>query len=401
MINLNDIRKAYENIKSSIKKTPLMECPTLDELTDAKVYLKLENLQRTGSFKVRGAINKIMNLSDNEKKCGVIASSAGNHAQGVALGAKAANISATIVMPENAPLSKVSATKSYGARVVQYGSYYDMAYQKALEIQEKEKLVFLHPFNDDCVIAGQGTIGLEILNECEKMDIIFAPVGGGGLLAGVAIAAKSINPNIKIVGVEAEGAASMKRAIEVGKPICLSSCSTLADGIAVAKAGDKTFEIIKKYVDDIITVSEDNIVESILFLLEKSKIVAEGAGATSLAGLLSHKIDVRNKNVCCIISGGNIDINNIEKIVNKAQIIQGRRMHLTIKLSDSIGQVNKVTEILKNNKVNILYLNQTRYDSDLNVNEQLLSIVLECKNKEHGNDVLNILKKEGFIVNKK
>lgn len=401
MLTIKDVEKAYENIKDSIKKTPLMECPTLDEITQSKVFLKLENLQRTGSFKVRGAINKIMNLTDEEKKCGVIASSAGNHAQGVALGAKAAGIKATIVMPETAPLSKVVATKSYGARVVQHGAYYDLAYQKALEIQKEENLVFLHPFNDEFVIAGQGTIALEILDENPNIDIIFVQIGGGGLATGIALYAKSKNPNIKVYGVEASGAASMKKSLDLGVNTALDKCKTIADGIAVAKVGDITFELAKKYLDGVITVSENEIAQAILFLLEKSKVVSEGAGATALAGLLSNQVDVKGKNVCCIVSGGNIDINNIEKIVNKAQMLQNRRMSLDIKLSDSTGQVNRVTEILKENNVNILYLNQTRYDTNLDINEQLLSIVLECRDEKHGLFVLEELQKNGFSVIRK
>lgn len=401
MINLKDIQNAYDKIQKSIKKTPLMECPTLDEITNSTVLLKLENLQRTGSFKVRGAMNKIMNLTEEEKSHGVIASSAGNHAQGVALGAKSIGINATIVMPETAPLSKVIATKNFGARVIQHGQYYDEAYNKALEIQEKENLVFLHPFNDDYVIAGQGTIGLEILNEVSDIDAIFVPVGGGGLLSGIAVAVKSINPNIKVYGVEANGAASMKESVSNKKIIQLKSCHTIADGIAVAKVGDKTFEIVQKYVDKIISVSEEEITSAILFLLEKSKVVAEGAGATSLAGLLSNQVDVKGKKVCCVISGGNIDINNVEKIINKAQILKGRRIEFTVKLSDSIGQVNNVTEILKEYKANILYLNQTRYDIDLDVNEQLLNIVIECRDEEHGIAILTDLKDSGFKINRK
>lgn len=399
MITLKDIEKAYDTIKDSVKKTPLMECPTLDEMTSCKVFLKLENLQRTGSFKVRGAINKIMNLSEEEKARGVIASSAGNHAQGVALGAKAANIKATIVMPETAPLSKVSATKSYGARVVQYGDFYDKAYKKALEIQEQENLTFVHPFNDNYTIAGQGTIALEILDEVKDLDAIFVQIGGGGLISGIAVAAKSINPNIKIYGVEASGAASMKKSLEQKELITLDSCKTIADGIAVAKVGDLTFEIAKKYVDKVISVSEEQIAESILFLLEKSKVVAEGAGATALAGLMSNQIELKGKKVCCIVSGGNIDVNNIEKIVNKAQILDGRRLRFTVNLSDRIGEVNKITEILKEQKVNILYINQTRYNIDLDINEQKLSVVIECMNKQHGLDTIKSLKNHGFNVN--
>lgn len=401
MLDIKSIEKAYADIKSSIKKTPLMECKTLDEILGCETYLKLENLQKTGSFKIRGAINKILNLTEEEKKKGVIASSAGNHAQGVALGARTAKISATIVMPETAPISKVEATKSYGARVVQYGSFYDHAYQKALELQKEEGLTFLHPFNDEYVIAGQGTIGMEILEDNKDIDIILVPVGGGGLLAGIALAAKSIKPSIKVYGVEATGAASMKKSLEENKVVSLEKCKTIADGIAVAKVGDKTFEIVKKYVDGIITVSEEEIAQAILFLLEKSKVVAEGAGATALAGLLSEELDVMNKKVCCVVSGGNIDVNNIEKIVNRAQIIQGRRIRFTVNLNDSCGQVNRVTEILKDHRVNILYLNQTRYNIDLDVNEQKLSVVIECKNSKHGLKVLEALRNDGFRVDEK
>lgn len=401
MLNLKDIEKAYENLKKRVKKTPMLECPTLDEIVEGEVFLKLENLQRTGSFKIRGAMNKILNLSEEEKKRGVIASSAGNHAQGVALGAKTVGIEATIVMPETAPLSKVEATKSYGAKVVQHGAIYDNAYQKAVEIQKQEGLTFLHPFNDDYVIAGQGTIGLEILEDKEDIDVVFVPVGGGGLLAGIALAIKSKNPNVKIYGVEASGAASMKKSLEENKVITLDKCKTIADGIAVAKVGDKTFEIIKNNVDGIITVSEEEIAQAILFLLEKSKVVAEGAGATSLAGLLSKQIDVKDKKVCCIISGGNIDINNIEKIVNRAQIMQGRRLRFTVNLNDSFGQVNRVTEILKEHRVNILYLNQTRYNIDLDINEQNLSVVIECRNAEQGAKVIEALRADGFRVKEK
>ncbi|WP_022820335.1 threonine ammonia-lyase [Fusobacterium russii] len=401
MLNFKSIEKAYSDIKNSIKKTPLMECKTLDEMLGCETYLKLENLQKTGSFKIRGAINKIMNLTEEEKKKGVIASSAGNHAQGVALGARTAQISATIVMPETAPISKVEATKSYGARVIQCGAFYDQAYQKALEIQREEGMTFLHPFNDEYVIAGQGTIGIEILEDNKDIDIILVPVGGGGLLSGIALAAKSIKPNIKVYGVEATGAASMKKSLEENKVVGLEKCKTIADGIAVAKVGDKTFEIVKKYVDGIITVSEEEISQAILFLLEKSKVVAEGAGATALAGLLSEEIDVINKKVCCVVSGGNIDINNIEKIVNRAQIIQGRRVRFTVNLNDSFGQVNRVTEILKDHRVNILYLNQTRYNIDLDVNEQKLSVVIECKNAKHGLKVLEALRNDGFRVDEK
>ena len=231
--------------------------------------------------------------------------------------------------------------------------------------------------------------------------MIFVPVGGGGILSGIALAVKSINPNIKVIGVEAENASSMKKALEVGKPIFIDDCKTIADGIAVAKVGDITYELVKKYVDEIITVSDDDIAQALLFLLEKAKVVAEGAGATSLAGLMSSKIDIKGKTACCVISGGNIDVNNIEKIVNKAQILQARRVRFVVYLSDTVGQINKLTKILMNNYANILYLNQTRYNIDLNITEQELSVVIECKNREHSEHILNELEKEGFKIKRK
>ena len=391
MIKLKDIELAYDNIKDSIKRTPLIECPLLNNITGGNVRLKLENLQKTGSFKVRGALNKIKNLTDEEKYRGVIASSAGNHAQGVALGARESGIKATIVMPKFAPISKIEATKSYGAEVVLHGDTFNDAYLKAREIQKENDYVFLHAFDDDVIIAGQGTLGLEIYEDFKDVDIVLCAVGGGGIMAGVAIALKEQNPNIKLIGVEAENMASMKKALEKGKPYLVTGPTTIADGIAVGQVGQIPFEIFKKYVDDIITVNEDEIAQAILFLLEKSKVVAEGAGASALAPLLFNKIDVKGKNVAVIISGGNIDITNIEKIVNRAQIVQKRRTKLNIRVKDIIGELSKITKLLSENHTNILYLNQTRYCEKLQSNEQLLEVVIECVSKEHLDSVLNIL----------
>ena len=286
MIKLKDIELAYDNIKDSIKRTPLIECPLLNNITGGNIRLKLENLQKTGSFKVRGALNKIKNLTDEEKARGVIASSAGNHAQGVALGARESGINATIVMPKFAPISKIEATKSYGAKVVLEGDTFNDAYLKAREIQKENDYVFLHAFDDDVIIAGQGTLGLEIYEDFKDVDIVLCAVGGGGIMAGVAVALKEQNPNIKLIGVEAENMASMKKALEKGEPYLVTGPTTIADGIAVGQVGQIPFEIFKKYVDEIITVNEDEIAQAILFLLEKSKVVAEGAGASALAPLL-------------------------------------------------------------------------------------------------------------------
>lgn len=398
MINSNDVKRAYENINKSIYKTPLIHSPILSYLTGANVQLKLENLQKTGSFKARGAINKILQLTDEEKRRGVIASSAGNHAQGVALGAKDANIKATIVMPKFAPISKIEATKSYGAEVVLQGDTFNDAFLHALEIQKQNDYVFLHAFDDDEIIAGQGTVGLEIYEEYKDVEVLLCPVGGGGLLAGIAVYLKEQNPNIKIIGVQTENIPSMKKALENNGPVLVTGPSSIADGIAVGKVGQIPYEIFKKYVDDVITVSEDEISQAILFLMEKNKLVVEGAGASALASVLANKVDIKGKNVAVVISGGNIDITNIEKIVNKAQILQGRRAKLDILLTDIVGQLNKVTEIISKNKGNILYLNQTRYFENLKSNEQLLELVLECLDINHLNSIKEKLKENGINI---
>ncbi|CAM3405238.1 threonine ammonia-lyase [Pseudostreptobacillus hongkongensis] len=397
MITLKDIQIAQENIKDSIKRTPLIECPLLNQLTKANVKLKLENLQKTGSFKVRGALNKIQYLTEEEKNRGVIASSAGNHAQGVALGAQQEGIKATIVMPKFAPISKIIATQSYGANVVLEGDTFNDAYLHAVKLQKETNAVFLHAFDDDIIIAGQGTLGLEVYEDFKDVDILLCPVGGGGLMAGIAVALKESNPNIQIIGVEAENIPSMKKALESDAPLLVTGPQTIADGIAVGRVGDRPFDIFKKYVDDVVLVNEDEISQAILFLLEKSKVVAEGAGATALAALLFNKIgNVEGKNIAVVISGGNIDITNIEKIVNRAQIIQKKRAKLHILLKDNVGELSKITNIVSENKANILYLNQTRYSHNLKTNEQLLELVIECVDSSHLTAVLDNLSDKGI-----
>ncbi|WP_073508360.1 threonine ammonia-lyase [Streptobacillus notomytis] len=396
MIKLNDIKNANENIKNSIKRTPLIECPLLSNMTESNIYLKLENLQKTGSFKARGAINKIMNLTEEEKKRGVIASSAGNHAQGVALGAKQAGIKATIVMPKFAPISKILATKSYGAEVILEGETFNDAYEHALKVQEENNYVFVHAFDDDRIIAGQGTIGLEIFEDLPNVDVVLCPVGGGGIMAGIAVALKELKPNVKLIGVEAASMPSMKKALENNGPLLVTGPQTIADGIAVGRVGNKTHEIFNNLVDDIVIVDEDDISQAILFLMEKSKVVAEGAGATALAAVLSNKVDIKGLNVAIVISGGNIDITNIEKIVNRAQIIQNKRAKLNILIKDSVGELSKLTKIISEEQANILYLNQTRYSNNLKTSEQLLEIVIECVDSNHLKGVLNKLTENKF-----
>ena len=398
LITLDDITKAQATIKHLIKRTPVVECPTLETLTGNKIYLKLENLQKTGSFKVRGAMNKIANLTDDEKNSGVIASSAGNHAQGVALGASLQGIKATIVMPETAPLAKVSATQGYGADVVLAGSVYDDAYNKACEIQKETGATFLHPFDDEYVIAGQGTIGLEILEDLPDIDVIIAPIGGGGILAGIAMAVKAIKPEVMVIGVQTKNVPSMREAIKRDQICEVTAIPTIADGIAVKKAGSKTFELIRKYVDEIVTVSEDDIAKSILFLLEKSKVSAEGAGATPVAAILADRINLIGKKICAVISGGNIDINLLERILNRALILEGRRAEFNVRIPDKVGEMEKLIKLISTHKANILQLSQTMMRECLGINTQEVSFVLECLDKNHRDEIKKVLTNAGYEV---
>lgn len=319
-ITLKDVEKARETIKDIVKKTDVVESIKLTDLTGANVYYKCENLQKTGSFKIRGACNKIANLTDAEKENGVIASSAGNHAQGVALGAKMTGIKATIVMPSTAPKAKVEATKGYGANVVLHGEVYDDAYAKAVEIQKETGATFLHPFDDEYVIAGQGTMALEIFEQLDnKVDTILCPIGGGGIISGVAVVAKSLNPNIKVIGVQTANIPSMYESKKNGCVTTAFNDVSIADGISVKTPGNLTFKIVNELVDEIIVVTEEEIKEAMIFLMENQKLVAEGSGAVTTAGLLSKKyIPKANENVVCIISGGNVDMKKVNEILNNA-----------------------------------------------------------------------------------
>lgn len=400
VVTIEMIKEAAETIKSSIKRTQTLECPSLFEKTGNKVFLKLENLQKTGSFKIRGAMNKIMNLTDEEKSHGVIGSSAGNHAQGVALGATALGIKSTIVMPGTAPFSKVIATKAYGAEVVQVGTVYDDAYKKACEIQKETGATFIHPFDDPYVIAGQGTIGLEILEDIDDIDIVLVPIGGGGICSGIAKAIKTLKPSTKIIGVEPANAASMMEAVREGHPCTIKTSPTIADGIAVARAGDLTCRMISEYVDEIVTVTEGEIATGILYLLEKGKILAEGAGASTVAAVLSGKIKEKNKKVCCVISGGNADITAIERIINAALIHEGRKVEINVELLDKAGELEKLLMILSENKANILRINQSMYRADAKMNSQVATIAIECKDATHRDDIIAKIKSAGYNLMK-
>ena len=388
-MELKKVYEAKEVLKEVIRETDVIYSPKLSK--KGNVYLKTENLQVTGSFKIRGSYYKISCLKEEEKEKGVIACSAGNHAQGVALAATRSGIKSIICLPEGAPISKITATKKYGAEICLVKGVYDDAYNKALELQKEFGYTFIHPFNDEEVIYGQGTIALEILEQVKDLDAVIVPVGGGGLISGIAYTIKKINPNIKVYGVEAMGASSMLKSFEYGKVSELSKVTTIADGIAVKKPGDLTYELCKKYVDEIVTVTDDEIAAAILTLMEEQKLITEGAGATSVAAVMFDKIDVKDKNVVCILSGGNIDVTILSRIINKGLLMTGRTCKLKIELPDVSGQLNNVTKIIADLGANIISIDHERLIESSNVNSCYLNITLETKNFKHIHEIKKAL----------
>lgn len=394
MLKLDNFYKARYELSKVIRQTEVVQAPQVNPECD--VYLKLECLQRTGSFKVRGACYKISQLSDEEKAHGVIACSAGNHAQGVALGATAHGIKSLICLPAGAPISKVEATKGYGANVCLVPGVYDDAYQKAIELRDEKGYTFVHPFDDPNVIAGQGTIGLELIDQVKDMDAVVVPVGGGGLISGVAFALKTLNPHIKVYGVQAAGAASMVQSLHVHKRECLSSVSTIADGICVKEPGELTYEICSKYVDDIVTVSEDEICAAILQLLEKEKVVAEGAGATSVAAVMFNKVPVKGKKVVCIVSGGNIDVTILNRVVERGLAKSGRIAIINVELDDKPGKLVEVASVIAKAGANITNVYHDRNSDSEKVNSCILRVICETRNQEHVAAINNALRESGF-----
>lgn len=399
-VTLEDVKEARGIIEDAILKTDLLENVRLSEKTGAQVFYKCENLQRTGSFKIRGACNKIAHLTDEEKACGVIASSAGNHAQGVALGAKNAGIKATICMPANAPISKVAATKSYGAEVVLHGTVYDDAYAKAVEIQTQTGATFLHPFDDKDVIAGQGTIGLEIYEQLDgNVDTVLVPIGGGGIIAGIATALKELNPNIKVIGVQTCNIPSMKKSYENGKITSAFNDITIADGIAVKTPGSLTFDIISKLVDDVITVTEEEIAEAILFMMENQKLVSEGAGAVSTAALLSEKYKpLAGERVVCVVSGGNVDINTLYRIMSVALKRQGRRISIVAELPDVPGALATLVSIIAKKGGNVLTINQDKLATGKYIKKQTVEVTIETVDFDQINAMKSAFVENGIKV---
>lgn len=398
MIHLEKIQDARKAIESVIARTPLAYAPYLSEISSAEIYLKKENLQITGAFKIRGAYNKIASLTEDQRACGVIAASAGNHAQGVALSASLFNIRAVIVMPESTPLTKINGVKHYGAEVILAGGNYDEAYAYAIEYGTKHSLTFVHPFEDAEVIAGQGTIGLEILENCEELDTIIVPIGGGGLIAGVATAIKQSNPSIRVIGVSASGAPAFKNSFELKTPIDSTSVRTIADGIAVRDTSSITLEYALKYVDEVISVDDEEIASAILYLLEKQKLVVEGAGAVGVAALLHDKVkDIKDKNVAVVLSGGNMDVTLLSVIIEKGLIKSHRKMNLTVTLVDKPGSLMRFTEILNNLNANIVHIAYDRTSVSLDYGDANVTVHVETKGKEHQEEIYAALKTEGYI----
>ena len=377
MLTLDKIYHAAFVLKKVARKTDLIRATKLSK--QCELYLKTENLQETGSFKLRGAYYKISQLTEEEKSRGIIACSAGNHAQGVAMAATQSGIQSLICMPDGAPISKVEATKQLGAEVRLVKGAYDDAYATALQLQEDTGATFIHPFDDDEVIAGQGTIGLEILDELENPDAVVVPIGGGGLISGVAYAIKHLNPNVKIYGVQAAGAASMVKSQQEGTPITLDQAETFADGIAVKHPGDITYQLVEQYVDEIVTVSEDEIAAAILALIEKQKVIAEGAGAVSVAAVLFHKLPVEGKKVVCIVSGGNIDVNILSRVITRGLLTSGRNVSLTIALTDKPGQLQEVSEIIARCGGNVVSVHHDRSDANMAITSCFLKLGLETR----------------------
>lgn len=395
-LTLNEIYRATHVLKSILRPTHLIPAPSVRK--DCEIYIKPENLQVTGSFKVRGASYMISQLSDEEKARGVIASSAGNHAQGVALAAAANGIKSIICLPAGAPISKVEATKSYGAEICLVPGVYDDAYNKAQSLCKEKGMTFVHPFDNPMVIAGQGTIGMEILDELPELDAVIVPVGGGGLISGVAYAIKQLNPNIKVYGVQAEGAPSMVKSIEEGSIQNLETVSTIADGIAVRRPGDLTYNLCKKYVDKIVTVKDDEVCAAILLLLEKHKLIAEGAGAISVAAAMFGDLPLAGKKVACVVSGGNIDVTFLNRIINRGLQKSGRLCTLSVTLMDSPGELVHVSQLIADLGANVTALLHERTNTNIDVKACVLRISMETRNEEHVKQIIEALEAHGLTI---
>lgn len=387
-------------MKTVVHKTPLEFSQTFSRLSNNRVYMKLENLQKTGSFKVRGSYNKIISLSKEEKRRGVIAASAGNHAQGVAYSSSMIGIPCTIVMPKGAPLSKIQATQSYGANVILHGDVFDESLEYARKLQQETGATFVHPFDDPTVIAGQGTIGLELFDQLDHIDAVVCPVGGGGLLAGLAIAMKQKKPTIRIYGVESAACASTTAAKQYNQPVMITPSNTIADGIAVKRIGDLTFSYIQKYVDDIVCVEETDISRTMLYLLERNKLLVEGSAACSLAALLYKKIPLEGKNIVAILSGGNVDVTFISRIIERGLVESGRFVTFSTVISDKPGQLNKLLRIISDLEANVMSIDHQRMGTNVLPGQAEIRFSLETKNREHIDQIQHVLIESGYTIHR-
>lgn len=396
MLDVLEIFQSKERLKSVLKETKLIYSEVFSNEFNNEVYIKPENLQTTGAFKIRGAYNKISKLSDEERQKGLITSSAGNHAQGVAYAAQKLGVQATIVMPRTTPLIKVEATRQYGANVVLHGNCYDEAYAEAVRLEKENGYTFIHPFNDLDVIAGQGTIALEIIEELNDVDCIIVPIGGGGLISGIALAAKALKPDTKIIGVEPEGAKAMKLSVDSNKLICLDTVKTIADGVAVKAPGDINFSIIKELVDEIVTVSDFEVMEAFLILLEKHKLIGETSGVLPLAAL--KKIKERNKKIACVVSGGNIDVLTISSMIDRGLVSRGRIFCFTVELPDKPGQLLEVSKILARLNANVIKLDHNQFKTLDRFMQVQLEVTVEANGHEHVNQIIEELENEGFPI---
>jgi threonine dehydratase len=400
MVTLSQIQAALGRVRQSIHVSPCTRSETFSELTGNSIYLKLENRQRTGAYKERGALNKLLSLTPEERSQGVIAASAGNHAQAVAYHASRLGIRARIVMPLATPLIKVSATRGYGGDVVLHGANYDEAYDEALRLSAQDHLTFVHAFNDDVVIAGQGTLGLELLEQHPDLDAVIVPVGGGGLIGGIGCALKETNPRIQVIGVQPARLSSMKAALAEGKPVTLPAAVTIGDGIAVRRAGERTFPLIQKYVDDVVTVEEEEIANAVLLLLEREKILAEGAGAAALAALVNHRIplikDHSAKKIVVVVSGGNIDVTLLARIIERGLVKDGRLVRLRVHLPDYPGALHRLTGILAQHRANIVETSYDRAYHNVNLGDTAIDITMETRGPDHIAELISALGSNGY-----
>jgi threonine dehydratase len=396
MITLADVKAAQERIRHSIYLSPCSLSATFSQLTGNSIYLKLDNLQRTGAFKERGALNKLLTLRTEERERGVIAASAGNHAQGLAYHAGQRKIHAQICMPLITPLIKVSATKAYGAEVILHGANYDEACEEAICRSQQQNRTFIHPFDDDAVIAGQGTLGLELLQQQPAMEAVVVPIGGGGLIGGIACAIKETNAKIRIIGVQTARLPSMKMALAEGKPVTLPAAASIADGITVRRAGDRTLPLVQKYVDEIVTVDEEEIANAVLLLLEREKTVAEGAGATTIAALINRKVEMTGKKIVVLVSGGNMDVTLLSRIIERGLVKDGRLVRLRVHLPDYPGALHKLTGILAHHRANIVETSYDRAYFGVNLGDTAIDITMETRGPDQIAELLSALGIAGY-----